>query len=149
MPCFVAFDSVALSRVASASAWLAVGVVWLVSGFVLLFYPLGFGSNGHDTITTLHAGGRAALFDTFAGRTRVSSTLYHHAACPRFSSTLSGSTQLFATIQTWSYDGFAGVAIGPHSRFIRHHNTLCNAIFNFLACMVCSWPARCFRCCQS
>ena len=54
-PCFVALESVALSRVASASAWLAVGVVWLVSGFVLLFYPLGFGSNGHDTNTTLPA----------------------------------------------------------------------------------------------
>ena len=52
-PCFVALESVALSRVASASAWLAVGVVWLVSGFVLLFYPHGFSSNGHDTNTTL------------------------------------------------------------------------------------------------
>ena len=77
--CFVALESVALSRVASASAWLAVGVVWLVSGFVLLFYPLGFGSNGHDTNTTLHAGGRHALYDTSAGRTRVFSTLYHSA----------------------------------------------------------------------
>ena len=42
------------SGLASASPWLAVGVVvWLVSGFVLLFYPLGFVSNGHDTNTTL------------------------------------------------------------------------------------------------
>ena len=100
MPCFVAFDSVALSRVASASAWLAVGAVWLVSGFVLLFDPLGFGSNGHDTITTLHAGGRTALFDASAGRTRVSSTLYHHAACIRFSSTFGGPAQLVTTTQS-------------------------------------------------
>ena len=58
--CFVALESVALSRVASASAWLAVGVVWLVSGFVLLFYPHGFSSNGHDTNTTLAAAAHLA-----------------------------------------------------------------------------------------